>query len=494
MARLKVLFVAPECVPFAKTGGLGDVVGALPQALARHGHDVRVVLPRYRVTKKQPARQLPMTLGVPVGGGLAWSGVFESRLPKPSASEALEPGEARVYLLEHDVLFDRSGIYNDAGGDYGDNLARYTYLCRGALELCRTLGFHPDVVHVHDWPTALLPLYLDTHERGGPLGRAATVLTVHNMAYQGWFRASDGWLTGLPPEVVHGPLVESHGGLNLLKAGLATSTLVSTVSPTYAREIQTREGGEGLDGVLRSRPDGVLGVLNGIDDEVWSPERDPHVAAPFSWDDLSGKALCKAALQRALGLPEWPRVPVLGIVSRLVAQKGMDLLAGALPRILALDVELAVLGSGEAWIEEMFRELSRRTRRVRCAFGMNEALAHQIEAGSDLFLMPSRYEPCGLNQMYSQRYGTLPIVRAVGGLDDTVDNGRTGFKFHEASADALYETTAWAVSVYRDDPHQFRDMQVEAMQKPMGWSSASRQYEALYRLAVRRRLSGVRAL
>jgi starch synthase len=275
--------------------------------------------------------------------------------------------------------------------------------------------------------------------------------------------------------------------LNLLRGGIVHSTIVSTVSPTYAREIQTEENGEGLDGVLRGRGGDVIGVLNGIDAEVWNPSSDSHIAAPFNAFDLTGKAVCKADLQRSMGLPERPEVPLIGLVSRLVAQKGIDVFAEALPRILADDVQVVVLGSGESWAESLFQEMSHKTPAFRAFIGMNEALAHKVEAGSDFFLMPSRYEPCGLNQMYSQRYGTLPIVRAVGGLEDTVDNGVTGFKFNDLHADALARTIEWAVSVYRDDPDRFRRMQLTAMQKPLGWAHTARQYEALYRLAMGRR-------
>jgi starch synthase len=478
MARLKVLFVVSECVPYAKTGGLGDVAGALPLALAARGHDVRVVLPRYRSVMKFPATKLPVPLGVPLGDGEAWAAVWETRL-KSSA--------ARVYFLEQNELFDRAGIYNDAHGDFGDNLARFTFLSRGALKLCGYLGWTPDVVHVHDWPTSLVPIYLNTIERESPLGRAASVLTIHNLGYQGWFDKSEYHQTGLEWDQFHWRSLESFDRINLLKGGINHATLVSTVSPRYAMEIQTPDGGHGLDGTLRDRGRDVIGILNGIDDSIWNPATSPHLPAHYSADDLSGKAVCKAALQREMGLPERPDVPLIGLISRLVHQKGIDIFAGALERVLSLDTQVVVLGSGEPWAEELFGRLSKTTDRVGAYLGMNESLAHRIEAGSDLFVMPSRYEPCGLNQMYSQRYGTLPIVRAVGGLDDTVENFVTGFKFDELSPEALAQTTEWAVNTYRTAPEQFRAMQVRAMKKPLGWDHASRQYEALYRMAIAKR-------
>jgi starch synthase len=478
--RLKILFAVPECFPFAKTGGLGDVSGALPVALAARGHDVRVVMPRYRVTRKHESKLLAGPLGIPFGAGTLWAGVRRTQLANRQGATV------PVYLLDYEELFDRSGIYGDESGGYGDNTKRYSVLSRGALELCRYLGFDPDVIHVHDWPTCLLPVLLDTVEAGTRLGCAASVLSIHNMAYQGWAARSAYGELGVPwdPQVFSG--LELHGQLNLLKAGIVHSTIVSTVSPNYAREIQTREGGEGLDALLRMRGGDVVGVLNGIDEEAWNPELDPHIAAPFSAGDLSGKAICKAALQREMGLPERSDVPLVGLVSRLVAQKGVDLVVDALGELIATGAQFVFLGSGDGSIESVFQHASHATSNVRAFIGMNEGLAHRIEAGADLFLMPSRYEPCGLNQMYSQRYGTLPIVRAVGGLEDTVENGSTGFKFEELSKEALVATVRWALATWAR-PEVFRAMQVRAMQKPMGWSHAAQQYEALYRFAVRKR-------
>lgn len=484
MPRLKILFATPECFPFAKVGGLGDVVGALPLALAARGHDVRVVLPRYRSTHKFESHLLSGALGIPFGTAhTIWAGIRRADLRSTRQGQPSVP----LYLLEHDRYFDRGGIYNDEHGAFGDDLERFAFFSRGSIELCRYLGFEPDVIHVHDWPTSLIPVYLDTVDRYTPMGRAATVLTIHNMGYQGWFPRHDLPKTGLGWDSAALPSLEMHGQLNLLKAALTHATIVSTVSPRYAMEIQSRDGGEGLEDLVRRRGSDVVGVLNGIDEAAWNPEADPFTAAPFSWHDLSGKAACKAALQRELGLPERPDVPLIGMVSRLVGQKGIDLVAEALGSLLRQDVQIAVLGSGETWAEDLFRAASRSSDRFRVWVGMNEGLAHRIEAGSDLFLMPSRYEPCGLNQMYSQRYGTLPIVRAVGGLDDTVENGVTGFKFEEASASALVATVAWALDVYRHDRGRFYGMQVTSMQKQMGWSYAARQYEALYRLAAGRR-------
>jgi starch synthase len=390
-------------------------------------------------------------------------------------------------MLEHDALYDRDGIYGDKSGDFGDNLARYSLLSRGALALTRYLGFTPDVVHAHDWQTALAPIYLNAFEAGTPLGAAASIFTIHNMGYQGWFPKDQLFQTQLGWDQFHSRSLEAHDSINLLKGGIYHSTLVTTVSPRYAREIQTTDGGEGLDGVLRERGGDVIGILNGIDESVWSPERDAHIAAPFSAEDLEGKAACKAALQAEMGLPVEPDVPLVGLVSRLAHQKGIDIFAGALDDILSLGAQVVVLGAGEKWAEELFRRLSASHPRFRAHLGMSEPLAHRIEAGADIFVMPSRYEPCGLNQLYSQRYGTLPVVRAVGGLDDTVEHDVTGFKFKNLDPDDLSQAVAVAVYTYHERPEHFRMMQYHAMRKPMGWAHASRQYEALYRMAIAKR-------
>jgi len=487
MPRLKILFTSPECFPFAKVGGLGDVVGALPLALAARGHDVRVVLPRYRSTKKFESHLLSGALGVPFGPTTMWAGVRRAELKSARAGQPPVP----VYLLEHDHYFDRGGVYNDEQGSFGDDLARFAFLSKGSIEVCRYLGFEPDVIHVNDWPTALVPVYLDTIDRYTPMGRAATVLTIHNMGYQGWFPRSDLRRTGLGWDSRALPSLDMHGRLNLLKAALVHATIVSTVSPRYAREIQTADGGEGLDHLVRMRGSDVVGILNGIDDAAWNPESDPFTAAPFSFRDLSGKAACKAALQRELGLPERSDVPLIGMVSRLVGQKGIDLVSEALGPLLGMDLQMVVLGSGESWAEAAFTSAAHGSDRFRAWIGVSEGLAHRIEAGCDLFLMPSRYEPCGLNQMYSQRYGTLPVVRAVGGLDDTVEHGVTGFKFEPASAGVLVDVVRHACDVYRWDHGRFHAMQVRSMQKQMGWGYAARQYEALYRLAMGRRRSSL---
>jgi starch synthase len=484
---VSVLFVASECAHFVKAGGLGDVVGALPVALRALGHDARVVLPRYDVIATAGLARHAAPLGVPLGRGEAWAGVFETRLPDT---------DVPVYLLDHEALFARGYLYDPPGGYAVDNLVRFAFLCRGALQLCKSIGFTPDVFHVHDWPTALTPIYLNTVERDGELGRAASVLTIHNLAHQAKFPASELPATHIPWSEFRPDGLEDFGGVNPLKGGLFQATKLTAVSPRYALEIRTPEGGAGLDHVIRFRGADVVGILNGIDESAWNPRRDPAIAAPFDATDLTGKQACKAALQRELGLPERPDAPLIGVVSRLSGQKGTDVLLAALTRILDLDAQVVVLGAGDRAAEEYLLTRSHQGGdRFRAWIGFSEGLAHRIEAGADLFLMPSRFEPCGLNQMYSQRYGTLPIVRATGGLDDTVDNyeadtGRgTGFKLWDLNVDSLVATVRWAVETYRERPGHFRTMQRRAMNRRFGWEVAAARYEQVYRWAIADRLA-----
>lgn len=482
---MKLLFVASECVPFAKAGGLGDVVGALPKALKAMGHDVRVFMPRYGVLRVRSPERMPGPMGVPFGEGTAWCGVLEDRLPD---------SEVPVYFLEHNELFDDDSIYGHDDGSL-HNAARFALLSRATFELCRYLDFEPDVIHAHDWPSSWVPVMMNYGPEAPAFRRTASVLTIHNMAHQPRFPVETLDLLHLPrPEVLRPECCGDYGGLNPFKGGLYNATMITTVSPTYAREIRSPEYGGGLDGVMRFRAADVVGILNGIDDEVWNPETDSYLPANFRVDDLSGKAACKAALQAELGLDVAPDRPLLGLVSRLSPQKGVDVVLRTMDGLLGLNAQVVMLGSGDPALEAMMRERSQlRDGRFAAWVGYNEALAHRIEAASDFFLMPSRFEPCGLNQLYSQRYGTLPIVRATGGLEDTIEQydpntGRgTGFKLWDLHEGSLYETVRWALSVYRDRPEHYRRMQKAAMEKKMGWEVIARQYEELYLWALERR-------
>jgi len=482
---MKVLFVASECAPFAKTGGLGDVVGALPAALAANGVDVRVVVPLYAGMPWHRFERLEGPLAVPMWWGSARCAVRLARLPR---------SDVRVYALEYRRYFDRPHLYGPPGDAYGDNLERFAFLSRGALELAKALGWLPDVIHCHDWQTALVPVYVNTVEWAQPLHGAATVYTIHNLAYQGVFDPGALAVTGLGRELWHPTGFEHFGTLNLTKAALYHATLLSTVSPTYAREIQTPEQGFGLDGVLASRRGDLVGILNGIDVVEWDPRTDPHLAARYDANDLAGKARCKAALQAEAGLPVRADVPLFALVGRLTGQKGVDVLAAALDRVLAWDLQLVLLGTGDPDLEAALgAAAARRPDRFRAWIAFDEPRAHRVEAGADFFLMPSRFEPCGLNQMYSLRYGTLPIVRATGGLVDTVapyderTGAGTGFLFRDLGPGSLADTIGWALSTWWDRPAHVAAMRRRAMAEDFSWARAARAYEALYRDAWARR-------
>lgn len=480
---MNILMVTSEAAPFAKSGGLADAVSALAGALKRLGHDVRVVLPRYYSVDKSGLEALPGPLGVPMGSGEEWSGVYRGILPGL---------DVPVYFIEHEAYFGREGLYGSRSeSDYSDNPRRFSFFSRAAFQLCRKLGWVPDVFHAHDWPTGLVPVYRRFAEAGTEFSRSATVFTIHNLGYQGVYAKENFPYFGLPWELYHGAGLEYHGALNLLKTGLASADRLSTVSPSYAREIQTPELGQGLDGLLRHRSADLVGILNGVDTDEWNPATDKRLPARYSAADLSGKAQCKAALQKAFGLEQNPNVPLIGMVTRLADQKGVGELFGpahgsAVPICRDMDIQFVVLGSGDAWCEAELRTLSGRLPNFRARIGYSEDLAHLVEAGSDFFLMPSRYEPCGLNQMYSLRYGTLPIVHRTGGLADTVSNydqdsgSGTGFMFDHLSPRSIYDTVGWAVWAYYNKREHVRGMIRRAMAQEFSWDRSAREYERLY--------------
>ncbi len=483
---MRILFAASEVVPFAKTGGLADVAGALPKALRKLGHDVRVVLPRYRMVDAAKHRLAPLldAVAVPVAGRVETASVLEARIPP----------DVPAYLVRCDRYFDRDGLYQVQGVDHPDNAERFAFFSRAVLELARALDLRPDVIHCHDWQTGLVPTYLRTlHANDPALGRAGVLFTIHNLGYQGLFPAKTLDTIGLGRDLFTPSAIEFFGQVNLLKAGLVFSDILTTVSRRYSQEIQTAEFGCGLEGVLRARSKDVFGILNGIDEEEWDPARDPHLAARYTPESLAGKAACKADLQRAVGLRPDPATPLFGVISRLAEQKGIDLVAESLEAILDVGGQLVLLGTGEPALEERFRAAAAaHAGRVAAVIGFDVALSHKIEAGADFFLMPSRYEPCGLNQMYSLRYGTIPIVRATGGLDDTVTpfDRRTGqgngLKLEAATADALSLAIYRAAGLYRD-PAAWRRLVANAMQGDFSWDRSAREYEALYREVARRR-------
>ena len=488
--RLSILFSVSEAAPYVKEGGLGDVAGSLPRALKELGHDVRVVLPRYyRIDREKfGLKLLPGPLVVPMGIiGTMYCGVYEGRMPN---------SDVPIYFLEHEDFYGREGAYGTDGEGFIDNDNRFVFLSRASLELCKMLDFTPDVVHAHDWHTAAVPVFVNTVYRNDPyLKEAATVLSIHNLQHQGNFYQGLMDVLGIGWEHFTFLGLEKNNETNLLKGGIYHATKISTVSEGYAREIQTPAFGWELDGVLRERAADIQGILNGVDYDEWNPETDTFITARYSVDDLSGKVLCKRDLQRTFGLPERPHVPLFGVITRLVKQKGVDVLAAAIHRILSLDLQVVLLGNGEPWAHFYFGDIAGLyPDKFGCCIGFSTPLAHQIEAGCDFFLMPSAFEPCGLNQMYSLRYGTLPVVRAVGGLNDSVENfdegarTGTGFKFYDLNTGALFDTVGWAVHTWYHNKPGMAQLIRNAMARRFTWEQAAKKYEELYYQAVAQRL------
>lgn len=470
----RILMVSSEVRPWAKTGGLADVVGALPTALARAGHTVATVVPRYREAKNAPAKRVIDRINIPLG-----------RFGYDVAIYELRTGDTTTYFVDQPALFDRAGLYNDERGDFPDNHLRFAVFSKAALEVSRRL-FGADIIHCHDWQASLVPVYLKDPRVADPnfLG-IQTLLTIHNLGYQGVFDRIAFDDLHLPPEFNSVDGLEFFGRINFLKAGILWADRLNTVSPTYAEEIQTPVFGFALDAILRTRRDSLSGILNGVDYGQWNPEKDSLIPARYSAADLGGKRTCKAALLREMGLPEKAiDKPLLGIISRFTAQKGFDLLAEAAKDLFRDDVYLIALGSGEANCELVFRDLlAEFPERVAVRFGYDDPLAHLIEAGADIFLMPSRYEPCGLNQIYSLRYGTVPVVRATGGLDDTIaafpGNTATGFKFVDYNGEALLDAVRQACTL-RENDTAWRQMMVRGMKKDFSWTASANEYSRLY--------------
>lgn len=479
IGRMKILMASPECYPFAKVGGLGDVVGALAKFLGQEGHDVRVFLPLYGCIDLPKNTTNYENIEVRLGGHQRICRVWKHRM------------EGVVYyFIEYQQYFSGQTIY--ANGDY--NGERFAFFDKAILDICEAFHWIPDVIHCHDWTTGLIPVYLNTVYQNSPLSKVASVFTIHNLEHQGIFSPDILAYAGIPFNEFHAHSLEALGRVNFMKGALYHATKLTTVSPTYAKEIQTPYFGHGLDAVLRFKAGDLIGILNGIDDTIWNPQTDPHLEAHFSSSDLQGKQICKKAIQSKLGLPIVD-VPLIGVISRLYAQKGLDIFMDVLPFIFDhMQVQVIAIGSGEPHWEHRLNELTKRfPDKMKVYIGYNNRLAHQTEAGCDLFMMPSRFEPCGLNQMYSMRYGTLPIVRATGGLLDTVENldetkeTGCGFVFDNLCPDAIYNTVGWACATYFDRPKLFRKMQKTAMLKNFGWQNAVTQYTQVYHWAIQQR-------
>ena len=480
---MKICMIASEAVPFAKTGGLADIVNSLSKKLSLLGHDVRVLMPRYASISTENLDPLIDDLSVPIRFEQESCAVLQGYFPN---------SEVPVYFLEHPVFSKRPGYYGGNGNrPYRDNHYRFALLSRTVFPLCRRLEWIPDILHSHDWQTALVNAYHHELELESEFRHSRSIFTIHNIGYQGIFSKHDVHTTQLSWETCSNEEIRVEAALNYMKCGILNADAITTVSPTYAKEIQTEEFGHGMEELLKQRSATLFGILNGVDYSEWNPADDPHIPKPFSADDLTGKAAAKAHLQEKVGLPVDETVPLIGLVSRLAAQKGFyelcDPHRGALQRMCReMSVQVVVLGTGEEWIEEELLVLQRQLPNIRVRTTFSDSLAHQIEAGADLFLMPSRYEPCGLNQIYSLRYGTLPIVRETGGLADTVENydsetgTGTGFMFRDLSPESIFHTTEWAVSVWYEHPEHFRQMQKRAMQCHFSWKDSAAHYVELY--------------
>ena len=465
----RVLMVSSEAAPLAKTGGLADVVAALPSALQEFGDQAAVVIPRYGFIDLRGARRVYDSLPVYLGTHRYDTSVYQA------------PEEYPLYLINCPPLFGRPGLYGDADADYPDNHIRFAVFCRAALAVARNL-FRCDILHCHDWQAGLVPAYLKSTFATDPtFFGVKTLFTIHNLGYQGLFPRTALADAAIDTALYHARGLEFFGQVSYIKGGIEFADALNTVSPTYAREIQGPELGFGMDSALRARAGVLSGILNGVDYREWSPDVDPLLPAHYSTDDLSGKAICKEHLLREFGLPaEAMDRPLIGIVSRFAVQKGADLIAPAAAGIVDAGAYMVVLGSGEREYEDLFRRMEADfPGRIAVRVGFDNRLAHLVEAGADLFLMPSRYEPCGLNQIYSLRYGAVPVVRATGGLDDTIDS-ETGFKFTGYSAEALMGAVRQALDAF-DDPKAWRERMRLGMQRDFSWKASAAQYSALYR-------------
>jgi starch synthase len=485
---MHIAFAASEGVPFSKTGGLADVVGALPRALAALGHRVSVYLPRYRQTKLTDPQTLLRSVTVP----------FDDRYRFCSLVTPGSQAGVQYYFVDYPPFFDRDALYGTAVGDYPDNAERFALFSRAVIEASKIVGA-PDIFHCHDWQTALIPVLLRTQYLADPAFReAATVFTIHNMGYQGLFPPEILPLLMLPWDLFTITKMEFFGQVNFLKGALVYADYVTTVSRKYSQEIQTTEYGFGLEGVLHDRAATVTGILNGVDYSEWSPENDRFIAAQYSPDNLAGKAMDKIDLLATFGMENAdPKLPLIGIVSRFAAQKGFDLIAQIMDRLAREDMILIVLGTGDKPYEEMFLRLQKQfPHKIAVRVAYDNALAHKIEAGADMFLMPSRYEPCGLNQIYSLKYGTVPIVRATGGLDDTIEpwdarTGKgTGFKFYEYNGESLLLTIKAALQAFRDQA-SWQVLMRNGMARDFSWTASAKEYVKVYERARQARTASV---
>lgn len=479
---MNILIASPELYPFVKTGGLADVTGALPKALKKLGVDARVILPKHKGIEELgfPMRYRNYKISCPISGTLVDGEIVESEYDGITA-----------YLVEKDEYYYRDYLYSTPDGDYLDNAERFIFFSRSILEAIKVTGFTPDVLHCNDWETALAPVFLKVSYKNDPLlKKIATLLTIHNLGYQGLFWHHDMHLVNIGWEYFTADYLEFYGKINFLKGGIVFSDVINTVSKKYSEEIQTAEFGHGLDGVLQTRKTDLYGIVNGIDYENWSPDADPFIPARYDTNSMKNKALCKRALQEAFGLPVENTIPLLATISRFADQKGFDLIASSLEDMLSMGAQYVVLGTGDRKYHDLFTELSKKlSKSFSIKIAYDNGLAHLIEAGADMFLMPSKYEPCGLNQLYSLRYGTVPVVRGVGGLEDTITDYTetpqrgTGFKFYDYSGDAMLDAVKRALDVY-GNRDAWAALVKRCMEEDFSWEKSARAYIDLYNNAI----------
>ena len=484
---LSVLFVTPEAVPFAKTGGLADVAGALPKFIEPLGCKLILVMPCYRGVRHSglPLQYLGEEIEVPLGNETIRADIYQGQLTQ----------NIPVYFIGREEFFDREYLYGTSRGDYFDNAERFIFFSRAALILAQHIGFSPEIIHHHEWQTGLIPAYLESIYRADPFfSHTASVFTIHNIAYQGLFKKEKFWITGLPIEMYNPEGIEFWERINLMKSGIVYADVINTVSQKYAEEIQTSEYGYGLDGILKKRGGDLYGILNGVDYQDWDPSRDAHLVADYDLNDLSGKRECKKDLLKEFHLPSsLENAPLLGMISRLADQKGFDLLAEILEELFTLDIGFVLLGTGEQKYHDLFHQVAQKyPQKAGIRLTYDDPLAHKIEAGCDLFLMPSKYEPCGLNQIYSLKYGTIPLVRATGGLDDTIVNYSpttrrgNGFKFTRYDAKEFLDHIKSAIGFY-SQPEHWRQLIRNAMMSDFSWKRSAAAYLQLYRRALEKK-------
>lgn len=483
--QLKILIVASEAVPFAKTGGLADVAGALPRALAALGHDVRLAMPKYGAIDDAAYNLLPILgeINVHLGGA-----TYVAQIEKTPFPDSNVP----VYFVQNEQFFGRTALYQENGLDFPDNALRFAFFSTAVIWLLKGLDWTPDIIQCNDWQTALIPVYLRTNAEmvaDGALSTAKILYTIHNLAYQGQFDEADRFAIDIGDDLFHPAGLEFYDKLNFMKGGILFADAISTVSPRYAEEITTVEYGAGLEGVLAARRSNLTGILNGIDYAAWNPATDDLIPAKFTKAALAGKAKCKKTLQRECGLPQLPDVPLIGIISRLDPQKGFDLILESLNELVGENLQIVLLGTGKPDYCHAFEAAAKKNpQKLSANLKFDNGLAHRIEAGSDMFLMPSRYEPCGLNQLYSLKYGTIPIVRATGGLADSILDagtvelpvtGGTGFAFKDYTSEAMMQAIRRAIAIYSEKP-RWHVLMKNAMSRDFSWDASACEYEKLF--------------